>query len=279
MSDRLHKLLFGYLTGALDDSDRRRVERRLRSDPKWQAALAAVRESLEPLRAAKRTYAPPPGLASRTCQFVAMFGGPVPAPVAQAPAGWNRVRRRARRMSAAMVPPNSTASWSWIDLTVTAAILVVLCWLVVPAVQRNRDHARMAACQENLRQSGLSLAEYAQSHPGLLAPEAPREPFVPVDAVPTSALAAVVPAPEPSFSPPLGDMGGSQTPPGVSMLWRSVPRPGHHGFSGSAWGQNLLYGDFHVTFVASESQHPLDREPDSEQTAQVPIPMLTVLSP
>ena len=113
MAHHVQEQLLGYLIGALDDSERRRVEWRLQTDPQWQAELAAVRESLQPLRLAQRTYAPPQGLASRTCQKVALLAAPAAEPIAQAWAYQHRAPWRARRMSPAVVPPSSTASWSW----------------------------------------------------------------------------------------------------------------------------------------------------------------------
>ncbi len=47
------------------------------------------------------------------------------------------------------------------------AIIGTLVSLLLPAVQAAREQARRAACQNNLRQIGLALAQYASRHGGL----------------------------------------------------------------------------------------------------------------
>jgi hypothetical protein len=186
MADRLQNLLLGYLIGALDDSERRRVQRRLQSDPAWRSELAAVRESLEPLRAAQQTYEPPADLADRTCRYLAMFAPPVARPAARSPARERRAQRRARRMTAAFAPPSSRSSWSWADLSVAAAIVVLLSLLAFPAVQNSRVHARMMACQSNLRAIGENLVRRQESHPELVSREL--SPAATADFEPTAPL-------------------------------------------------------------------------------------------
>jgi hypothetical protein len=43
----------------------------LAKDPELRRAFAVLRRAIEPLDAVRQKYFPPPGLAARTCQFVA----------------------------------------------------------------------------------------------------------------------------------------------------------------------------------------------------------------
>ncbi|MCA9043929.1 MAG: DUF1559 domain-containing protein, partial [Planctomycetaceae bacterium] len=51
-----------------------------------------------------------------------------------------------------------------IELLVVIAIIAVLIALLLPAVQQAREAARRAACKNNMRQLGLGLHNYHDSH-------------------------------------------------------------------------------------------------------------------
>ena len=94
----MHDQLLGYLLGALEPSEQEEVEARLMEDAQLQEALERLREKLELLDdscdAGGGDFEPPCGLAARTCKYVATRAAVTPkAPVcAPVPVGGWRVQ-------------------------------------------------------------------------------------------------------------------------------------------------------------------------------------------
>jgi hypothetical protein len=144
--------LIGYLLGALEPSEHEQVEVQLGRDPHLRRELDLISRCLEPLAADKEHIDPPAGLADRTCEFVA-----AQAQVRLAPAG-GFLRSR----------------WTLADLVVAAGIFFAAATLFFPALNQSRFAARLAGCQNNLRQIGMALTSYSALHNGFF-------PNVPTD--------------------------------------------------------------------------------------------------
>lgn len=156
----MRELLLGYLLGALEADEQRRVEERLQRDVELQRELEALSECLAPLAEDCDAYEPPAGLAEKTCELVSCY----PAPAAM---------RRAVRSGGWFVLPRY-AGWSAADVVVTAGLFIALACLFFPAIASSRFQAQVVGCQHNLRQLGVALATYSSMNGGYF-------PHIPTD--------------------------------------------------------------------------------------------------
>ncbi len=138
--------LIGYLLHALEPAERAQVETELGRDPELKRELQLLERSLLPLAGDREGYAPPMGLASRCCEYVATQG---------------KVRR-----APPVAPP--TSRWRMSDLAVAAGVFLAATLLFWPAMNQSRYAARVRGCQNNMRQIGLALQSYSDAHPGKL---------------------------------------------------------------------------------------------------------------
>jgi anti-sigma factor RsiW len=153
MASRPSQQLLGYLLGALEDDERVALEEQLRTSAKLRERLAALRQQIERLRGASCESEPPPGLARRTCHFIAAY--------AEASSAKEPARAAA---SATPVQLPSGPSWRWGDVSVMAGIMVTAVLLIFPAIESSRFRARVTACQENLQRLGTALIRYSDHH-------------------------------------------------------------------------------------------------------------------
>jgi hypothetical protein len=131
------------------------------------------------------------------------------------------------------------------------------------------------ACQNNMRDIGARVVWLQESHPELASHWPDRGEAVSLESNAPLVLAAVAPP----VSPPVQEIGSMEVPPEVSLEWLNAPRPGHHGISDSARGQNVLYGDGRVTFVSTGWERPPEDGWIGDPMPVLPAPSLTVLRP
>lgn len=153
----MHEDLLGYLLGALEPHEMRRVAELLRDDPEARQQLAEIERSLKPLEEGFRAVPPPPSdLVSRTLDSL--------PPLPSRPAGDERA---ADERAGELVPMHSgveaprSPAMTWLDWGVGAVAAVVILGLLLPSLAEGRFESRKVACQDQLRQFGTSLARYA----------------------------------------------------------------------------------------------------------------------
>ena len=147
VNDRTRELLLGYLLDALEENERQEVERQLESNPDLRDELDSIAATLEPLADTYTEHEPPHGLATRTCAII-VDQLAAPASAALPPAMAGEILPRSR--------------WSLADAVVLAGICLSAAMLFFPAIAQSRYAARLAACQNNLRELGIALVDYSE---------------------------------------------------------------------------------------------------------------------
>jgi hypothetical protein len=136
--------LVGYLLDALEPQEKVAIETQLSRDPALRQDLEIVRQRLWLFDSDREHYAPPAGLAERTCEFVSSRIEVTLAPASPAPTRWRLV-----------------------DFAVAAAVFLAASVLFLPALSRSRFAMQVNSCQNNLRELGYSLARFANSNGGM----------------------------------------------------------------------------------------------------------------
>jgi len=150
MTDPRHFQLLGHLLGALDDEEQERVDARLENDSEYCQELVDWRRRLTRLEPLRPEYEPPADLANRTCRRVAAYaeqtGGSEALP----------------KMSSNPLPPTRMCSVGWVDSIVLGVLLTTAVGLIFPAIGGSRFQARLASCQDSLRQFGTAMMHYGR---------------------------------------------------------------------------------------------------------------------
>jgi prepilin-type processing-associated H-X9-DG protein len=137
-----------YILDTLLPEDRDRVEALILESSEWQEAFEAERAALAVLDELL-DESPPDNLVNRTLSKIDA------AEEEEAPKGW-------------------TLS-NWGSLAATFAIVGILGWILLPALEHSREASRRASTQNNMKQIGLVLKMYANESPGEMYP--PMSPF------------------------------------------------------------------------------------------------------
>lgn len=153
--------LLGYVLGALDPEDHRRVQAYIDSKPEIQAELDRIRACLAPLEAVNIPAEPPGGLALRTCNWV--FSQHERGSISRNPVSPHRNESRRNEFGGDSILRDAWQIW---DLTMVAAVIVLMAMLLTPAVFHARESARRLACASNFRELGINFRQFSENHGG-----------------------------------------------------------------------------------------------------------------
>ena len=153
----MHEDLLGYLLGALEPHEMRRVARLIQEDPAAREQLAQIERALRPLDETLEIDSDPipPDLVAKTMAGLP----PLPGPETSA-------ERYPDASFASLIPmrPDIEVSesdhWLWLDWIGGAAAAAVILGLLIPSIAAGRLEARKAACQSQLRQLGTAITQF-----------------------------------------------------------------------------------------------------------------------
>lgn len=189
--------LLGYVLGALDATEERNIQQKIESDPSLQEEVLKLQASLLPLDHLDNPSGPRPGLARRTCEWVAtatknpdtIEAHYVPDHLAElARSAQSTAHFPAEEQSASQATSVADTSeddaddkvmlsptrfqllhphtWSYSDALAGIAIVAVIGGMLFPALSYQRYNSRKMACQDNLRSVGQALLQYSDINGG-----------------------------------------------------------------------------------------------------------------
>lgn len=148
----MHEDLLGYLLGALEPHEMRRVAEMLRDDPEARRQLEEIEKSLRPLEESIEASEPPPAdLVARTMASLPPLPSPddvtenPPVELAGIRSSIDAPRDRAIR---------------WLDWVGGVAAAIVILGLLLPTLAEGRFESRKLACQDQMRQLGTAITQY-----------------------------------------------------------------------------------------------------------------------
>ncbi|MBI1248597.1 hypothetical protein GC197_12250 [bacterium] len=149
----------GYLMGALDENEQASVERQIAQDPRAAEEIEHLRSHLNLLADGLDEAAPPTGLASRTCDLLDNPGlfAEILDPVASTEDDAPMPKSRQPFESIGGSRPNFTM----MDMMVAMGACVAAVVIFFPALASSRMLATQLQCENNLRQVGLALHDFA----------------------------------------------------------------------------------------------------------------------
>jgi hypothetical protein len=159
--------LVGFVLGALEPEEHARVAEAVQRSPELQDAVDQLYVSLPKSEETWRSERPPAGLARRVCEKVVEF---------DRTREWMAKVEPASPVASQRLRP-SKSSWSWRDMVVLAGTCLAVSLILLPSILNSRYQARIAMCQNNLRQVSTALQHYSQSHQGLLPSGDPSGPL------------------------------------------------------------------------------------------------------
>jgi len=164
---RFHDDLLGYLLGALDDDEARRIELALeRSAPQNDLGrkYALLQQAVRPLDLDRQEFPAPPGLAERTLAFVAASSLSAPVDSGKRPGPRRRAAGGPRPSPVREFEGAEPSPRGRLDRLIIGATALAACVLVAPLLLDAVEESRARRAERNLQRLSAALQGYAESH-------------------------------------------------------------------------------------------------------------------
>ena len=155
--------LVGFVLGALEPEEHSRIAAKISGSPELQDAVDRLYASLPKTQESWQSVRPPSGLARRACEKVVDFDR-----TRELFAQTDFAQSEFSSQSASKSRAYAASGWSWRDVVVLAGTCLAVALILLPSILNSRYQARIAMCQNNLRQVSTALQHYSQSHAGFL---------------------------------------------------------------------------------------------------------------
>jgi prepilin-type processing-associated H-X9-DG protein len=163
--------LLGYLLGALEPHEMRRVEQFIAENRAARRELDRLEKAMRPLQQTEGAIHPPRDLIARTVESVF-----AQTPLGQSDGLSGELHDAISKVSLSSPPIRMAEAaetpQDWAIAALAAAILIAM---LVPGVGRLREMARRTECQSQLQELGTSLTQFVTRDPHQRLPEIARE--------------------------------------------------------------------------------------------------------
>jgi prepilin-type processing-associated H-X9-DG protein len=170
--------LLTYVLDMSEPDERRRLEERLRTDPRLQEEVAAWRRVVAPLSADRADPEPPADLAGRTIDFVFAHAAIVEAPetpIDATPMPSERLRNLVEVLDRrVMAGPSRWRRW---DVAAVACMLLLGFGLALASIPFLRQRQDRLACQNQMRELHRGLETYSDLNQGRYPQVSEQPPF------------------------------------------------------------------------------------------------------
>ncbi len=189
--------LLGYVLGALDATEERDIQQKIEQDSELQNQVQRIRDCLLPLEALETPTGMRPGMARRTCEWVAgvdkdpglaepyqiedtnhiksFFGDVAGSQATPIVATEKSSTTDVESVILPHAPQFSEdakfqllhpSTWSLTDALAGVAMLAIVSSILFPAISYQRYNSRRLSCQNNMQQIGNALLKYSDINDG-----------------------------------------------------------------------------------------------------------------